>query len=252
MEKTGKYQKVRETLPRLGSRVRIPSPAPNFPYKSRTREAAAKEALLLGCCWTPPIHHRVGHYLHFLLISRNDGRCSAWRLLIASSFVASFLQSDLTHAHGRIGFGSSFRNQGALPLYSPIRHAHKVKAPTLVIAGRTDSVTPATAAQRIPNGRFELLDSNHFQPYIGDMFEKNIALQLAFLREVLPARNEGEIALSHERRNVMNQQWMIYGAYGYTGELMVREAVRRGLWPSAHSAHCPALTFETAFRVYAG
>lgn len=27
------------------------------------------------------------------------------------------------------------------------------------------------------------------------------------------------------------QQWMIYGAYGYTGELMVREAVRRGLRP---------------------
>jgi pimeloyl-ACP methyl ester carboxylesterase len=79
-----------------------------------------------------------------------------------------------------------------LPLYSPIRHAHKVKAPTLVIAGRTDTVTPAraarAAAQRIPNGRFELLDSNHFQPYAGDVFEKNIALQLAFLREVLPAR----------------------------------------------------------------
>jgi short subunit dehydrogenase-like uncharacterized protein len=29
----------------------------------------------------------------------------------------------------------------------------------------------------------------------------------------------------------MTQQWMIYGAYGYTGELMAREAVRRGLRP---------------------
>jgi short subunit dehydrogenase-like uncharacterized protein len=27
------------------------------------------------------------------------------------------------------------------------------------------------------------------------------------------------------------QQWMIYGAYGYTGELMAREAVRRGMRP---------------------
>jgi len=29
----------------------------------------------------------------------------------------------------------------------------------------------------------------------------------------------------------MNRKWMIYGGYGYTGELMVREAVRRGLLP---------------------
>lgn len=29
----------------------------------------------------------------------------------------------------------------------------------------------------------------------------------------------------------MVQQWMIYGAYGYTGELIAREAVRRGLKP---------------------
>lgn len=29
----------------------------------------------------------------------------------------------------------------------------------------------------------------------------------------------------------MNRPWMIYGAYGYTGELVAREAVRRGLQP---------------------
>lgn len=29
----------------------------------------------------------------------------------------------------------------------------------------------------------------------------------------------------------MDRQWMIYGAYGYTGEQMVREAVKRGLRP---------------------
>jgi short subunit dehydrogenase-like uncharacterized protein len=29
----------------------------------------------------------------------------------------------------------------------------------------------------------------------------------------------------------MSKKWMIYGAYGYTGELMVREATRRGLQP---------------------
>lgn len=29
----------------------------------------------------------------------------------------------------------------------------------------------------------------------------------------------------------MSKQWMIYGAYGYTGELIAREAVRRGMQP---------------------
>ena len=29
----------------------------------------------------------------------------------------------------------------------------------------------------------------------------------------------------------MNGNWLIYGAYGYTGELIVQEAVRRGLHP---------------------
>lgn len=30
---------------------------------------------------------------------------------------------------------------------------------------------------------------------------------------------------------MMNRKWLIYGAYGYTGELIVQEAVRRGLSP---------------------
>jgi len=76
-----------------------------------------------------------------------------------------------------------------LPLYSPIRHAHRIRARTLIIAGRNDSVTPSSAArrtaQRIPQARFELLESNHFQPYVGETFEKNIALQLGFLKEAL-------------------------------------------------------------------
>lgn len=77
-----------------------------------------------------------------------------------------------------------------LPFYSPIRHARRIQAPTLIIAGRTDKVTPAhaarAAAKRIPKGRFELLDSNHFQFHEGPVFEQSIALQLGFLRETLP------------------------------------------------------------------
>lgn len=77
-----------------------------------------------------------------------------------------------------------------LPLYSPGRFASRVKAPTLVVAGRQDSVTPPKAAQRaaakLPQGEFELLESNHFQPYVDEMFEKNIGLQLGFLKRKVP------------------------------------------------------------------
>ena len=73
-----------------------------------------------------------------------------------------------------------------MPLYSPIRHVHQIKAPTLVIAASDDRVTPANAARaaadRLPNGRFELLTGNHFDPYGGDAFETNIALQINFLK----------------------------------------------------------------------
>ncbi len=81
-----------------------------------------------------------------------------------------------------------------LPLYSPGRYASRVKAPTLVVAGRQDSVTPPKAAQRaaakLPQGEFELLESNHFQPYVEEMFEKNIGLQLGFLKRKVPADSQ--------------------------------------------------------------
>jgi pimeloyl-ACP methyl ester carboxylesterase len=77
------------------------------------------------------------------------------------------------------------------PLYSPIRCAHNVAAPTLIVAGRADTITPAKAAQRaakrMPNCEFHLIEGNHFELHLQDepAFVENIALQLAFLgREI--------------------------------------------------------------------
>ena len=79
-----------------------------------------------------------------------------------------------------------------LPFYSPIRHVARIQAPTLVIAGQYDSLTPAAcaqrAAQRIRRSEFHLLACNHFEPYVGRVFEKNIALQLDFLKRTLCGR----------------------------------------------------------------
>lgn len=77
-----------------------------------------------------------------------------------------------------------------IALYSPGRHARKVQAPTLVVVGQRDSVTPPDAARKVarqlPNGELVELNSNHFEPYQGDMFETNIRHQLDFLQRYVP------------------------------------------------------------------
>lgn len=78
-----------------------------------------------------------------------------------------------------------------IPLYSPVRSARHIKAPTLIVAGRRDTVTPAAAAwraaTRIPDCEFHLVDGNHFELHLeGEaVCLQNIALQLAFLRKHL-------------------------------------------------------------------
>lgn len=76
-----------------------------------------------------------------------------------------------------------------IPFYNPIRNVHKIAVPTLLIAGRQDTVTPPAAtkkaADRIRLAEFHLLDCNHFQPYVGAMFEKVVAIQVDFLNRTL-------------------------------------------------------------------
>ncbi|MFV3127182.1 alpha/beta hydrolase [Niveispirillum sp. KHB5.9] len=78
-----------------------------------------------------------------------------------------------------------------LPWYSPLRHAHKIKVPALIVVGADDSVTPAAAARRTANRirdcEFHTLPCNHFAPYYDAEFEANVALQLAFLKRRMPA-----------------------------------------------------------------
>lgn len=74
-----------------------------------------------------------------------------------------------------------------VPFYSPIRSAHRITVPTLIVAGERDTVTPAAAARRaamrIPQCEFHLLDSNHFEIHLENeaVFMQSIALQLGFL-----------------------------------------------------------------------
>ncbi|MCG5078900.1 alpha/beta hydrolase [Paraburkholderia tagetis] len=78
-----------------------------------------------------------------------------------------------------------------VPLYSPARSACRIKAPTLIVAGRRDTVTPAVAAWRaatcIPDCEFHLIDGNHFELHLEDegVCLQNIAIQIAFLNKHL-------------------------------------------------------------------
>ena len=80
-----------------------------------------------------------------------------------------------------------------VPLYSPIRHASKVSAPSLIVAGRDDTITPASAAKRaagrMKNCTFHLVEGNHFQLHLPDeeAFATSLAIQLDFLRRHLGA-----------------------------------------------------------------
>ena len=69
--------------------------------------------------------------------------------------------------------------------YNPTAGAHLVACPALVIAAEQDSLVEIglvkAMAERMPQAEFRSLDCNHFAPYIGDMFEQNIKLQLEFL-----------------------------------------------------------------------
>jgi len=77
-----------------------------------------------------------------------------------------------------------------MAFFNPIHLVRRIQVPTLVLAGRTDAVTPASAtlkaAMRIPRGKFVLIDCNHFEQYVGRGLEENATEQLGFLREHVP------------------------------------------------------------------
>ncbi len=82
-----------------------------------------------------------------------------------------------------------------LPLYHPGRSAAAVKAPTLMVAARDDSLIPVRAvrrtAGRLPHASLRELPMGHFDPYDGERFEEVVAMETAFLVDNLKAGGEG-------------------------------------------------------------
>ena len=93
-----------------------------------------------------------------------------------------------------VEFRNEFLGRAALDIgpYRPGAKAGQVLCPLLVITCAGDQVTPPVAARkmadRAPQGRrveYGAEWGGHFNIYVGDLFEKTIVDQIAFLSETL-------------------------------------------------------------------
>ena len=80
----------------------------------------------------------------------------------------------------------------SMGLYRPFKRLKDIRIPTLLIGGLRDTVAPFVEkkVRAVQNDclRTATLDVNHFEPYWGNAFEKNIELQLRFLSELSSSR----------------------------------------------------------------
>lgn len=76
-----------------------------------------------------------------------------------------------------------------LTFYRPIRHARKISCPALVIGAENDSLFPSDgpgkAAGKMKNAIYISLPLTHFEPYVGQPFEKLVVQMTDFLRACL-------------------------------------------------------------------
>jgi len=74
-------------------------------------------------------------------------------------------------------------------MYHPIRHAKRVRAPTLMMLAEKDSLCPPAASRRaawrIPDCRLEEFPIGHFDPYREEWLDRFLAIQGDFLEERL-------------------------------------------------------------------
>jgi pimeloyl-ACP methyl ester carboxylesterase len=75
--------------------------------------------------------------------------------------------------------------------YRPIKSAPRVACPTLLLAARHDELVPYESVERearaLPRGELVTLDCGHFDPYLGETFERTVAIETEFLARHLQA-----------------------------------------------------------------
>ena len=70
--------------------------------------------------------------------------------------------------------------------YKPLDRAERITAPVLLVAAEDDSLVPIAtvddAAEKIPSCEYvRLANTGHFEPYLGEVFERVSTLEADFL-----------------------------------------------------------------------
>jgi fermentation-respiration switch protein FrsA (DUF1100 family) len=96
---------------------------------------------------------------------------------------------------GLIPKGSAWRNECPARIcltiitYRPIACARRVACPALFVIAKRDSLVDwrdvVKTAGRVKNAETMILDSGHFEPYTGELFEKVAARETEFLKRAL-------------------------------------------------------------------
>ncbi|MEA1960172.1 MAG: acetylxylan esterase [Bacillota bacterium] len=77
----------------------------------------------------------------------------------------------------------------SIPLYRPIRYASKISCPALIIMGDRDQVIPPRSvlklSRRLKRRELVRLPMDHFDSYVGEMFEKVVERQADFFARQL-------------------------------------------------------------------
>jgi dienelactone hydrolase len=73
-----------------------------------------------------------------------------------------------------------------LGMYRPIKYAKDVNCPTLIIGAEMDTLFPPTGPKKMAdimkNARYISMPMNHFEPYVGERFEKLVVIMGDFLK----------------------------------------------------------------------
>jgi len=80
--------------------------------------------------------------------------------------------------------------------FVPLDHVQEIPCPVLFVAASRDSLNPQAqleaAAHRAPGGRLHVLESSHFGLYTAPVLAQNLAIQGAFVEEVLASTAQAE------------------------------------------------------------
>jgi pimeloyl-ACP methyl ester carboxylesterase len=132
-------------------------------------------------------------------LARIRGREPVYMAMTAPAGGLAAMTTDDAHGgYARIvPRGSKWENRMAARLmlsfasYRPVRKASRIRCPLLVCVCDRDGVTPpepaARAGREAPKGEVRHYGGGHFDIYVGELFERSVADQSAFLTRNLQA-----------------------------------------------------------------